>query len=72
MKGKMTSLGLFLTSALCLLPIALTQAQSTRDTPVPKSGSGLISGVVVTEEANSKPLRHAIISLASVQSRDHL
>jgi Carboxypeptidase regulatory-like domain len=68
-KAQMASVSSFLTCALGLVPLALLFAQVARDTPVAKIGTGVISGVVMTDDTNSQPLRHAIVSLASGELR---
>jgi uncharacterized protein (DUF2141 family) len=57
--------------AVCLLPSAfalpsaLTMAQQTRDTSaVPVSGTGVIAGAVVTDDAAAQPIRRAIVTVS--------
>jgi hypothetical protein len=50
----MTLVGCLLAGAFCLVPVALTGAQAT---------TGVISGVVVTDGAQPRPVRRAIVTL---------
>jgi uncharacterized protein (DUF2141 family) len=53
-----------LTFALCLLPSALGFAQ-VRDIVKPLTGTGIVSGVVMSDETPSKPVRRVHVMLAS-------
>jgi uncharacterized protein (DUF2141 family) len=53
-------------SALCLLPFALTTviAQQPRDGGAAVSGSGVIAGVVVSDDAATQPVRRALVTIS--------
>jgi len=67
----MASLGvrvrILLVCAGCLVPGALAwlaAQQTTRDTPSPSAGTGVVSGTVITDEQPGKPIRRALVTLA--------
>lgn len=61
---------LFWMLAPCGVFIVAAAAQTpVRDNPGVRTGTAAISGVVVTDEANSKPLRRVTVSLASGELR---
>jgi hypothetical protein len=55
----------FVTSVLCFVSLFAVAAQVPRDNPGVRTGAGVISGVVSSDETNSQPLRHVTVSLAS-------
>jgi protocatechuate 3,4-dioxygenase beta subunit len=71
MKNKMAIVRMFLTVALCPLPFALLTAQvrapqtPTRDAAPAPTGTGMITGVVVTDDANAQPLRRVSVTLGA-------
>src|SRR5882672_1004765 len=49
-------------------PFALASPQQTRDTVVPAAtGTGVVAGAVVTDDADRKPVRRATVTLGGAE-----